>query len=62
MGNPQCVQLVDALPDDARFDRLGPALSTHRRFAAGTNVEVSAVIDSTDAPAARSCVGKAHQR
>ncbi|MGE0041199.1 MAG: diaminopimelate epimerase [Vicinamibacterales bacterium] len=47
MGNPQCVQLVDALPDDARFDRLGPALSTHRRFAAGTNVEF-AVVEAPD--------------
>jgi diaminopimelate epimerase len=39
MGNPQCVALVDRLPDAARFERLGPALSTHRRFPAGTNVE-----------------------
>ncbi len=39
MGNPQCVALVDALPDEGRFNRLGPALSTHRRFAQGTNVE-----------------------
>lgn len=47
MGNPQCVQLVDALPDDARFERLGPALSTHPRFAAGTNVEF-AVVEAPD--------------
>lgn len=39
IGNPQCVALVDALPDAARFNRLGPALSTHQRFPAGTNVE-----------------------
>lgn len=39
MGNPQCVALVDVLPDEARFQRLGPALATHRRFAEGTNVE-----------------------
>jgi diaminopimelate epimerase len=39
MGNPQCVQLVNELPDASRFERLGPALSTHPRFAAGTNVE-----------------------
>jgi diaminopimelate epimerase len=39
MGNPQCVMLVDKLPDDARFQRLGPALATHTRFRAGTNVE-----------------------
>ena len=43
MGNPQCVALLHALPDQARFDRLGPALSTHRRFAAGTNVEFAVV-------------------
>jgi diaminopimelate epimerase len=39
MGNPQCVALVDTLPDEARFHRLGPALATHRRFPQGTNVE-----------------------
>ncbi len=39
MGNPQCVVLVDELPDEQRFQRLGPALATHERFAAGTNVE-----------------------
>jgi len=39
MGNPQCVALVDALPDTARFNRFGPALATHTRFPAGTNVE-----------------------
>lgn len=39
MGNPQCVALVPALPDRPTFDRLGPALATHPRFAAGTNVE-----------------------
>jgi diaminopimelate epimerase len=39
MGNPQCVQLVDELPEQARFDRFGPALSAHPRFPAGTNVE-----------------------
>jgi diaminopimelate epimerase len=47
MGNPQCVALVAALPDAARFNRLGPALSTHRRFAAGTNVEF-ALIEAPD--------------
>lgn len=47
MGNPQCVALVDQLPDDARFRRLGPALSTHPRFAAGTNVEF-AMVDAPD--------------
>lgn len=39
VGNPQCVALVDELPDEARFACLGPALSTHPRFAEGTNVE-----------------------
>lgn len=39
IGNPQCVALLDDLPDASRFHRLGPALSTHPRFSAGTNVE-----------------------
>jgi diaminopimelate epimerase len=43
IGNPQCVALVDALPDTARFNRLGPALSTHTRFPAGTNVEFARI-------------------
>ena len=43
IGNPQCVALVDALPDAARFNRLGPALSTHPRFTAGTNVEFARI-------------------
>ncbi len=43
IGNPQCVQLVTALPDRDRFNRLGPALSTHQRFTAGTNVEFAVV-------------------
>lgn len=47
VGNPQCVALVDALPDEARFNRLGPALSTHPRFAHGTNVEF-ATLDAPD--------------
>lgn len=47
VGNPQCVVLVPELPDPSRFARLGPALATHRRFAAGTNVEF-AVIESSD--------------
>jgi diaminopimelate epimerase len=38
VGNPQCV-VLGALPDDVRFNRLGPALSTHSLFPAGTNVE-----------------------
>jgi diaminopimelate epimerase len=47
MGNPQCVALVDRLPDDERFNRLGPALATHARFPEGTNVEF-AVVEGVD--------------
>lgn len=43
MGNPQCVTLVPTLPDEARFNRLGPALSMHPRFAAGSNVEFAQI-------------------
>jgi diaminopimelate epimerase len=43
MANPQCVAIVSELPDRARFERLGPALATHPRFAAGTNVEFARV-------------------
>jgi diaminopimelate epimerase len=42
VGNPQCV-VLGTLPDDARFNRLGPALSTHSLFPAGTNVEFAYV-------------------
>jgi diaminopimelate epimerase len=45
MGNPQCV-VLGTLPDDVRFRRLGPMLSTHPMFPAGTNVEFAQV----DAP------------
>ena len=38
MGNPQCI-VLGPLPDPDRFAWLGPALSTHPRFPAGTNVE-----------------------
>lgn len=47
VGNPQCVALMKDLPDLARFHRLGPALSTHPRFAEGTNVEF-AVVEASD--------------
>jgi diaminopimelate epimerase len=43
MGNPQCVTLVERLPDTPRFTQLGPAMATHPRFAAGTNVEFAQV-------------------
>ena len=42
MGNPQCV-VLGPLPDADRFNRLGPALSTHPMFPAGTNVEFAQV-------------------
>ena len=47
IGNPQCVALMDRLPDRARFERLGPGLATHARFPAGTNVEF-AVVEAPD--------------
>jgi diaminopimelate epimerase len=37
-GNPQCV-VLGPLPTTDRFNALGPALSTHPMFPAGTNVE-----------------------
>jgi diaminopimelate epimerase len=43
IGNPQCVALMKQLPDFPRFNRLGPALSTHKRFSHGTNVEFAVV-------------------
>ena len=46
MGNPQCV-ILGSLPDVDRFNRLGPALSTHAMFPAGTNVEF-AQVESSD--------------
>lgn len=42
VGNPQCV-VLGALPNEDRFNRLGPALSTHSFFPAGTNVEFAYV-------------------
>ncbi len=42
MGNPQCV-VLGPLPDRERFMRLGPALSAHPMFPAGTNVEFAQV-------------------
>jgi diaminopimelate epimerase len=42
VGNPQCV-VLGPLPDVERFNRLGPALSTHAMFPAGTNVEFAEV-------------------
>ena len=42
IGNPQCI-VLGPLPDLERFNRLGPALSTHPMFPAGTNVEFAQV-------------------
>ena len=42
VGNPQCV-VLGPLPDLDRFNRLGPALSTHAMFPAGTNVEFAEI-------------------
>ncbi len=42
MGNPQCV-VLGSLPNTERFNTLGPALSTHAMFPAGTNVEFAHV-------------------
>jgi len=41
-GNPQCVTL-GPLPDEARFQRLGPALEHHALFPQRTNVEFAHV-------------------
>jgi diaminopimelate epimerase len=41
-GNPQCV-VLGALPDEGRFQRLGPALERHPMFPDRTNVEFAAV-------------------
>jgi diaminopimelate epimerase len=42
IGNPQCI-VLGPLPDADRFHRLGPLLSTHSMFPAGTNVEFAQV-------------------
>jgi diaminopimelate epimerase len=41
-GNPQCVAL-GPLPDEERFNRLGPALEHHAIFPARSNVEFAHV-------------------
>ena len=45
-GNPQCVAL-GLLPDEARFQRLGPALERHAMFPDRTNVEFAHVESPT---------------
>ncbi len=42
IGNPQCV-ILGPLPNADRFAKLGPALSKHVMFPAGTNVEFAEV-------------------
>jgi diaminopimelate epimerase len=42
IGNPQCI-VLGPLPDADRFHRIGPLLSTHTMFPAGTNVEFAHV-------------------
>jgi diaminopimelate epimerase len=42
IGNPQCV-LLGPLPDDRRFERLGPLLEHHSMFPDRTNVEFAHV-------------------
>jgi len=42
IGNQQCV-VLGPLPNTRRFERLGPALSTHEMFPQGTNVEFAQV-------------------
>jgi diaminopimelate epimerase len=45
-GNPQCV-VLGPLPDEARFNQLGPALERHAIFPARSNVEF-ACVDASD--------------
>jgi diaminopimelate epimerase len=42
IGNPQCI-VLGPLPDAERFHRIGPLISTHTMFPAGTNVEFAHV-------------------
>jgi diaminopimelate epimerase len=42
-GNPQCVVLVNELPDPERFQRLGAGLERHSYFPHRTNVEFARV-------------------
>lgn len=48
IGNPQALVLVDALPDDDRFNRLGAALEWHAEFPEGTNVEFVQVVSPAE--------------
>jgi diaminopimelate epimerase len=45
-GNPQAV-VLGPLPDDGRFQRLGPAIERHQMFPARTNVEFAQVESAT---------------
>jgi diaminopimelate epimerase len=42
IGNPQCI-VLGPLPDAERFHRIGPLISRHTMFPAGTNVEFAHV-------------------
>lgn len=48
IGNPQLLVLVDELPDDERFHRLGAALEWHTQFPEGTNVEFVQVVSPAE--------------
>ena len=45
LGNPQCAVIVDALPDDATFSRLGHGLEHHPFFPQRSNVSFVRVVD-----------------
>lgn len=47
IGNPQAI-LLEPLPTDDRFQRLGPAIERHAFFPEGTNVEFVEVRSPTD--------------
>ena len=46
LGNPQCAIIVDELPDDETFERLGQGLEQHDFFPQRTNVSFVNVMDS----------------
>ncbi|MGE3956274.1 MAG: diaminopimelate epimerase [Vicinamibacterales bacterium] len=48
IGNPQLLVLVDDLPGDERFNRLGAALEWHAEFPEGTNVEFVQVVSPAE--------------
>jgi len=46
VGNPQCAVMVDELPGEQAFYRLGKGLALHPAFPEGTNVSFVKVLDS----------------